>query len=496
MRFIFISLLALCFIASVQADPLPASVRQALRQAGIPQSGIAVQVMEAGKRTPLISINAHRPMSPASTMKLLTTFAGLDLLGPDYTWKTEAWIDGDLKDGVLKGNLILKGYGDPKFTVEQFWLWLSELRARGLREIRGDLILDRSYFDLPPYNPGEFDNDPLRAYNVGPDALLVNFNVVHFQYLPDGPNLKVSSEPRLDGVTLDNQLRPNDGKTNCNYWDDQVSVQPRGDSVVFQGDYPVGCGEREQNLSVMPHTRYVGALFSAVWKELGGTLQGTEREGLVTGSAKLFSTHRSEPLSVIIRDINKFSNNVMARQLFLTLGESLPDPLSERAASGDAPPQVTESGQPVFPPEPGQMGRMSIERSILAMRTWLARNDLDFRELILENGAGLSRTARISAAHMAQLLQLAYRHPLSAELQASLPILGVDGSVRKRLRDSPAASFAHLKTGTLESVKTIAGYVQSHSGRKWIVVFFINHPNARAGQEAQDTLIDWLQEKH
>jgi D-alanyl-D-alanine carboxypeptidase/D-alanyl-D-alanine-endopeptidase (penicillin-binding protein 4) len=414
------------------------------------------------------------------------------MLGPAYTWKTEAWVDGELKDGVLNGNLILKGYGDPKFTIEQFWLWLSELRARGLREIRGDLILDRSYYDLPPHDPGEFDDDPVRAYNVGPDALLINFNTLHLRYMPDGFGLKVVSEPPLDGVTLDVQLTPKGEKVNCDNWDDLFSVQPNGDSVVLQGDYALGCGEREQNLSVMPHTRYVGALFSAIWKELGGSLQGKERDGLVGNTAKLFSTHRSDPLSLIIRDINKYSNNVMARQLFLTLGEALPDPMVEQATSGNQLLPNVAAIQSVFPAKSDRAGRMTIPRSILSMQTWLARNDLAFHEVVLENGAGLSRKERISTAHMAQLLQHAYDHPLSAELQASLPILGVDGSVKRRLRDSSAASHAHLKTGTLEGVKAIAGYVHSQTGREWIVVFYINHYNAKHGQDAQDALIEWL----
>ena len=200
---------------------------------------------------------------------------------------------------------------------------------------------------------------------------------------------------------------------------------------------------------------------------------------MVGNDARLFSVHRSEPLSAVIRDINKFSNNVMARQLFLTLGS--------------AGPAMDDENTPVaagFNSHP-----LSIERSIFAMQSWLARNRLDFKEMVLENGAGLSRKERISAAHMAQLLQHAYDHPLSAELQSSLPILGVDGSVKKRLRDSTASSHAHLKTGTLEGVKTIAGYVRSSSGREWIVVFFINHPYAKGGQDAQDALIEWVQKR-
>ena len=221
MKRLLIATLALCFATSTLAASLPSSIRQELKNAGIPQSGVAIIVQEINKPTPLIRLNAAKAMNPASTMKLLTTFAALDLLGPAYTWKTEAYLDGELKDGVLDGNLIFKGYGDPKFTIEQFWLWLAELRSRGLREIRGDLVLDRSHFDLPPFDSAAFDNDPLRAYNVGPDALLLNFNTLRLRYLPDGNALNVVSEPMLDGFTLDNQLTPQPSGP-CRDWDDDI----------------------------------------------------------------------------------------------------------------------------------------------------------------------------------------------------------------------------------------------------------------------------------
>jgi D-alanyl-D-alanine carboxypeptidase/D-alanyl-D-alanine-endopeptidase (penicillin-binding protein 4) len=458
MRLFFSLLLLGIFCGEAQAA-LPTTVKRELKQAGIPQEAIAVVVQEIATRKSLLSMNAERSMNPASTMKLLTTYAALDLLGPAYTWKTEAYLDGELKDGVLQGNLVLKGYGDPKLTVEQFWLWLAELRARGLRDIRGDLVLDRSYFALPPFDAGAFDNDPVRAYNVGPDALLLNFNTLRLRYAPEGDKLNVVSEPPLDGFRFDNQLVPQANVT-CDVWDDGIRVQPGGDSVRFEGGYPAECGEREHSLSVMPHARYVDAVFRALWKNLGGTLHGALREQTVGANAKLFSTHRSEPLSLTIRDINKFSNNVMARQLFLTLGAT---------------------------------DQADIERSVQAVESWLHTQRLDFPELVLENGAGLSRQERISAAHMTQLLQHANAHPLSAEFQASLPILGVDGSVKKRLKESLAASHAHLKTGTLTGVKTIAGYVKSRGGREWVVVFFINHANAQRGQAAQDALIEWVQ---
>lgn len=465
MKFILSALLYVCLLAQVYALGLPEEVKIALKEAQIPLAHVAIEVRELNARASLISFNSTQAMNPASTMKLLTTYAGLELLGPTYTWKTEAYLDGKLDKGVLQGNLILKGYGDPKFTIEQFWLWLSELRARGLREIQGDLILDRSFFQLADHDPADFDNDPVRAYNVGPDALLLNFNTLRLRYLPDGNRLKVISEPPLEGVQFDNQLAPQ-AAPNCDNWDDSILIKARGDSVILQGGYPSECGEREQNLNVMPHTRYVAAVFNAVWQELGGSLKGNTREGLVSSNAKLFATHYSSPLSEIIRDINKYSNNVMARQLFLTLATTSPA----------APPAT-------------------IPLSIQAMQSWLNQKKLNFPELVLENGAGLSRHEQISAGHLSQLLNDAANSPLNAEFTASLPILGVDGSVKKRLKGTAAANHAHLKTGTLEGVKTIAGYVKSKGGKEWILVFLINHANAKLGGKAQDALIEWVQKR-
>lgn len=462
MKPICLLLLVLVSISGARAVDLPPEVRAALRQAKIPLSSVAVDVRGVDSQVPLVSVNAQRAMNPASTMKLLTTYAGLEMLGPSYTWKTEAYLGGPLEKGVLQGDLILKGYGDPRFNIEQFWLWLSELRARGLKEIQGDLVLDRSFFSLPEHDPAEFDNDPVRAYNVGPDALLLNFNTLRLRYLPEGNRLKVISEPPLEGMQLDNQLAPQ-AAPNCENWDDTIRIQARGDSVVLQGGYPSECGEREQNLNVMPHTRYVAAVFNAIWQELGGILRGNTREGPLPAEAKLFATHYSAPLAEIIRDVNKFSNNVMARQLFLTLGSDV-----ATATPGNIP------------------------QSIRVTKAWLKTKRLNFPELVLENGAGLSRRERISAQHLAQLLRSAADSPMNAEFVASLPILGVDGSVRKRLKDTAAANQAHLKTGTLEGVKTIAGYVRAKSGKEWILVFLINHPNAKQGGAAQDALIEWV----
>ena len=570
MRTLFVVLVALCQIGVASAATLPKPVRDALKRANIPLSSIGVVVQQTDARTPLYSINARQGMNPASTIKLLTTFSALETLGPAYQWKTEAYLDGKLKDGVLHGNLLFKGYGNPKFTIEQFWLWLRELRQRGLQDIRGDLVLDHSFFEPTSHDAAEFDSDPTRAYNVGPNALLLNFNALHLRLIPEvvpglSPGLNPDSaasgtspttallQPDLSGYQITNRIITT-ARLPC-HASNTYRARLEARHIVLEGTIPLNCGEVEDYFSLLSHNDYFFAVFSALWKELGGALQGQVREGSAPIAQPVFSTHLSPQLSEVIRDINKFSNNIMARQLFLTLGTAAPAPVplvldreisATKKISSDtdslsepdtdiaatpvpassplkvdnllsnrldaALPPLADAPQPGSPlekletlpapiststsPDVSHSGTASIARSTLAVQHWLGKQQLRFPELVLENGAGLSRKERISAQHLADLLQLATHSRFAAELEASLPILGIDGSVKKRFKGKSIAGYAHLKTGTLEGVKSLAGYVQSHSGKQWIVVFIINHPHAAAGQDAQDALIEWLQTLH
>src|SRR3990172_6136486 len=194
-----------CALAAAAQDGttrLPISVAQALQQAGIPESSVGIYVQEVTAKRPLLASGEERALNPASTIKLVTTFAALDLLGPAYRWATEIYATGALRDDVLDGNLIIKGYGDPRLTLENFWLMLRSLRARGVREIRGDLVLDRSYFATGDIDPAGFDNEPTRPYNTPPDALLVNFKAVRLQFVPDTERgvPKIIAEPALPQV--------------------------------------------------------------------------------------------------------------------------------------------------------------------------------------------------------------------------------------------------------------------------------------------------------
>ncbi len=460
-RFFIPFLVSLAFCAGTLAAELPRPVASALREAGIAWSSVAIVVRGVDSGRPLISHNAEQPMNPASTMKLLTTYAALEMLGPAFTWKTEALVDQLPVSGRLDGNLYLRGSGDPRLGLEQFWLFLRQLHSRGISDIQGDLVLDRSTFALPPHDPAEFDNEPLRPYNVGPDALLVNLNHLSFILRPETRKevrrvVVLHKTPGTEQLlTSELQLTDED----CGDWREKVRISLNGNSIILRGNFSSACGEKTLNISPWPADLQTEMLFRPLWQELGGTLRGRVRTGTVPDNAQTFAVHESSSLADVVRETNKYSNNVMARQLFLTLDAARP---------------ATPAG------------------ARLAVHAWLSGKELSMPELVLDNGSGLSRKERISAESLARLLRAAWQSPVMPELMASLPLAGTDGTLKRRLETSRAAGRAHLKTGYLENVRSLAGYVMAPSGKRWIVVFLINAPQARQGKPAMDALIEWV----
>ena len=459
-------LLAFAPLPAAAQTALPAPVAKALAQAQIPESATGVYVQEIGAAAPVVAAGAERVFNPASTIKLVTTYAGLELLGPAYRWQTEALVTGTLNADVLTGDLVLKGYGDPKLTLENFWLLLRELRGRGLREIRGDLVLDRSFFNGVEPDPGRFDDQPNRPYNTVPDALLVNYKSVRLEFIPDleARAVRIVTEPALPQIQIVNQLVLDAAP--CGDWVTRLKLDAQGGAgaarLQFAGSYSRDCGERTRFVSVLNHPQYVHALFTQLWRELGGTFAGGVRDGLVPPDARRLASLQSPALSEVVRDINKYSNNVMARHLYLTLG----------AAAGGAP--------------------ATPDKAYRAIRQWLTGKGVNAPELILENGSGLSRVERISAASMGQLLIAAFRSASMPELMASLPVVAVDGTMKKRLNGAELAGQAHIKTGSLAGVRAIGGYVLDAKARRMVVVMIVNHANAGNAQPVQDALLRWV----
>jgi serine-type D-Ala-D-Ala carboxypeptidase/endopeptidase (penicillin-binding protein 4) len=452
--------------AQVQKQALPPGLAESLERLAIPAAAFSlyVQEVESGKLS--AAFNSSAPFNPASAMKLVTTNAALELLGPTFSWKTQAYIDGVVKEGVLYGDLIIKGSGDPKLMPEHLWMFLRQIRAKGIREIRGRLQLDRSAFEEGFYDAAAFDGDPLKPYNAGPDALLLNYKALTLRFLPDGlsQSARVLVDPNLVNYSV---TAPKLVNGECGDW--KAKLQPQFDAggMVFPGTYSLSCGEKIWYVHpyALSHSQYFAAVFRQIWNELGGTLQGETISGPVAPGAQLIAEWQSAALPEIVRDINKYSNNVMARQLLYTLG----------AASG-ALPATAQSGA-------------------TAVRAWLASKGMDASEVVIENGAGLSRSERISAGTLGRMLTLAYRSPMMPELISSMPLVGYDGSMRRRLQNNGVAGRAHVKTGTLVDVRSIAGYVLAKSGKRYAVVSIINHPNAPVAQELHDALLQWVYEQ-
>jgi D-alanyl-D-alanine carboxypeptidase/D-alanyl-D-alanine-endopeptidase (penicillin-binding protein 4) len=452
--------------ANLALAELPEPLVKALQAERLPADSVSVFVQQIGEPQPAINHRSDLPLNPASTMKLLTTYAGLELLGPAYVWHTEVYSDGMLKNGVLDGNLILKGHGDPVLDLESFWRLLSNLRQAGVREIRGDLVLDHSYFAPIIDVPGAFDGEPSRAYNAVPDALLVNLKATSFHFQGNTQNGKpaISAEPDFPQIKIINRLMLNQGL--CQNWKDKLDYkltsQGEDITVTFSGSYAVACDEKYLDLSLFDGSVYTFHLFRQLWQQLGGSFQGKLKTGEVPVTAQKLLDHTSPASADVIRRINKYSNNLMARQLLLTIA-------AER------------SGVPA-----------TVEGARKAINDWLLSKRLDIPELVLENGSGLSRGERISARHLGELLLAAYASPVMPELMSSLPVLSVDGTVKKRQTDSQFQGRAHLKTGSLDGVSALAGYMLDEKGRRWVIVFMANHARAAFSRQAQDALLEWV----
>lgn len=450
-------------VFSARAAALPPSFTAALQQAGIPLSHVSVMIQPLDAERVHLSHNPDAAMNPASVMKLVTSFAALQQLGSRYTWPTEVWADGAVKDGVLDGDLVVKGYGDPGLTLEQVWLMQRELRARGVRHVRGDLVLDLSHFELPPMNPGAFDGEPLALYNAAPGALVANFNATTLRLKPNGDSVWIVPDIALPGVAIRSDIRLSESAA-CNGWQDAVTPaipDAARRELVFSGRYPRGCGEQALSLNLFEPAATFDFIFRGLWAESGGTLSGKTVPGMALATTPLLR-FESLPLSDALIRLNKYSNNLMTRNLFLTLG----------AETYGAP--------------------ATLDKGSRAVRAALEKHAIPTDKLVLENGAGLSRIERVTARTLNGVLRAASRSPLFAEFESALPIAALDGTLKRRFNGSPLAGNAHLKTGTLRDASALAGYVLTSRGRRVSFVMLVNHANASRSEAAQRALLEWV----
>ncbi len=450
------------------AEELPLGVRSVLDLRDIPSDAISIVVedLQSGER--VLEWNGDTPRNPASTIKLVTTLVGLDVLGPAYRWKTDIYALGEVEDGRLEGDLLIKGHGDPFLVTDRVWQMLRLVRQAGIHDISGDLLIDDSYFDVPPSDPGAFDRQPLRAYNVSPNALLMNFKVVRYLFEPDFDRnaVHVQVDPPLDNLQINNQLSLGNGS--CRGYQRGISITANEaiDKMTFDGRFPRGCRHYSMDRTALDHDEFAYGLFMSLWRESGGFFAGDWRHALAPDDEEPLVSFPSLPLADLISSINKHSNNVMARQLLYTLSAETKG-------------------------EPGtETGGLDI------VRAWLAQHGLASRDFEMDNGSGLSRESRMTASQFAAILRYAWRQPYMPEFLASMSLSGLDGTGKRRFNDDLLRGMAHLKTGSLDHVSAIAGYMQSRTGRRFAVVMLQNHEDIHRGpgDEGHIALLKWLYE--
>lgn len=463
---IVLVLLVITLQAVASESTLPASLRSVLDIRHLPDTSLSIYVEDLASGDVVLDWNPDVARNPASTIKLLTTLVALDILGPTYQWQTNIYAMGDVEDGHLRGDLLIKGGGDPFLVTERVWQLLREVRQAGIHAIDGDLLIDDSYFEVGYEDPAAFDRQPLRAYNVAPNALLMNFKVVRYWFEPDhdANAVRVWLDPPLENVRVDNRLSLQDGRCRGFQRGITISANEAIDKMTFSGRFPSGCKQYAMDRTALSHNEFVFGLVMSLWRESGGVFDGGWKNATAPEDIEPFVEFRSLPLAEMIASVNKHSNNVMARQILYTLSaEVLGAPGSEAG------------------------GREVV-------RGWLTRKDLKFSDLAFENGAGLSRNSRISARDMGTILRFAYRQPYMPEYLSSLSLSGLDGTLSKRFRNDPLAGKAHMKTGSMDDVTAIAGYLQSRSGKRFAIVALQNHKDVHRGpgEELQVALLRWL----
>lgn len=448
-------------LAGVRLLP-PTAVYERLREAGVPSSRFAFHVRRVDAlRAVVAALNDEQPMVMASTAKVVTTLAALDLLGPAHRWSTRAYARGTRADGRLDGDLVLVGGGDATLTSEALRRWFAQLQAQGLREIGGRLLLDRLAFTLTPEDLARTPQpDPERPHHAWPDALPLDAGVLRVVVTPQARGqVALRMQPVLDGMRLVSAVASGPG---C-----QAQAELAGPlTLKVSGVLAPDCGEREVTLMPLSHAEFSARAIAALWHEAGGRIDGGVAERGADDAAELpeaaFGTLESAPLPVLVHDINKQSHNLLARNLWLTLAPGFPQHSATSAASAER------------------------------VQQWLQAQGLKADDVELDSGSGLSRQERARPRALAQLLAQAWRGPRAKEFVASLPVAGVDGTLARRFLASPATGNAFLKTGSLLDARALAGYVKGRSGKVYAVAAMINHPDAAAATPALDTLIDWI----
>lgn len=454
------------FAQAVPELKFPPEISQSFAREGIERTewsayALPLEPFVSGSKRPVALGHAERDLyNPASVMKLFTTGYAFEVLGTGHSFKTQFIVQQEAKNGILNGPLYIKGFGNPVFLTTDLWDNLRRLRALGIQRIQGNVILDRSEFQAErtteANSPAEdFDEAAYRAYHAQPDALLMNHGAMGLDIQVNDGRVTVSSAEAPPSWTFVSQLQGTKGE--CGAWKNSLAVNikrnGRDPVVTLSGNYPLRCGAGRLPIRIAQQDWLWESWFREIWAQLGGELSGQVVNGLSPANGVVVLTHQSKPVAELTKEINKWSNNVMARHFELAVAKN--------QAEFDA-----------------------------RLKTWLGQLRIGTTGWVFENGSGLSRQTRIDAKGMTEFLAYMATRADFPDYMSSLPRVGVDGTLAKRMKS--VEQSAYLKSGSLNGVRTVAGYVRSKNGQMWAVAIFVRSANAAQAWDPMENLVKLL----
>lgn len=421
-------------------------------------TSVSIVALPSGKR--IYADNIMKPLLAASVTKIITTAAALHYLSPEYRFKTKFLYTGQIKGSVLQGNLIIRAGGDPKLLTKDLWRIANQIKASGIRKITGNLIVDAHFFDRYDRAPAWETKRSQRAYDAKLSALSLNYNslTVHVQPRQVGQKLKAWLEPALPYMYIENTAKTiRRGRNTISVSrsepiDGQVKIRIRG-------KLPISVQHKAIYRNVNNPMRYASETFRLLLRQAGVSINGQTKIVFTPLTGTELYEHISAPLSVILKELNTYSNNMMAETILKTIA-------AERLG-----------------------GAGSHVKGLRLVREFLRLSGVNLQGVVLVDGSGLSRKNRMTTRTITDLLTKMYsRFDIGPDFMSSLRVMGANGVLSRRLTKSPARGKVRAKTGTLRGVSTLAGYIENQTGQKFAFALFLN--NNRCGYYGADKIED------
>lgn len=437
-------------ILPAQAQTSVQSLAQALQQPGLSPQSTAIRVVSMKTGKEIISKNASQALMPASNMKIITSAAALTLLKPEFRFKTQFLTDGYVSGSTLKGNLYLKGFGDPVLSDERLAELVQELRYAGVETITGDLYVDDSFFDNQQTGKGWKTSYGAASYSARISALSLNLNTVEVRVRPTqaGQPAAINLKPANTFFEIVNQTRTSAGRTSLKISRDLVNGKNR---IIVSGNiYVRGRTEIEQ-INLDKPSLYVGNVTQGLLKREQIQLQGRLRKADTPAGSRILAITLSPPLNEVVAELNKKSINLIAENLLKFLGATF------KGAPGTA-----------------EKGAAVIKEQFLVAQVGLPAN----LPIVIADGSGLSPLNRMTADVLTRVLQHMFEQfDVSVDFMSSMAIAGVDGTLKKRMNTPELKRRVRAKTGFINGVSSLSGYVYTKNNDVVIFSILMNHFN-------------------